>query len=121
VAFLLTRSDEPLPLSRLELRQELLGDYADFLPEMPLHDWRRVRGTQEIIVRHEPEEALASLPALLAEPNARARLVRLLDKLKSDRRVMGRAPTAAQTSMLASIRGLLTDKAPRRRPTLVRA
>jgi len=121
VAFLLTRSDEPLPVSRLELRQELLGDYADFLPEMPLHDWRRVRGTQEIIVRHEPEEALASLPALLAEPNARARLVRLLDKLKSDRRVMGRAPTAAQTSMLASIRGLLTDKAPRRRPTLVRA
>jgi len=121
VAFLLTRSDEPLPLSRLELRQELLGDYADFLPEMPLHDWRRVRGTQEIIVRHEPEAALASLPALLAEPNARARLVRLLDKLKSDRRVMGRAPTAAQTSMLASIRGLLTDKAPRRRPTLVRA
>ena len=121
VAFLLTRSDEPLPLSRLEMRHELLGDYADYLPDMPLHEWRRVRGTQEVIVRHEPDEALASLPTLLAEPNARARLLALLDKLKSDKRVLGRAPTAAQMSMLTRIRSMLREKAPRRGPTLVRA
>jgi len=121
VAFLLTRSDEPLPLSRLEMRHELLADYADFLPDMPLHDWRRVRGTQEIIVRHEPEQAVATLPDLLGEPNARARLLTLLDKLMADKRVIGRAPTAAQTAMVARIRTVLGQKAPRKRPTLVRA
>jgi hypothetical protein len=121
VAFLLTRSDEPLPLSRLELRQELQADYADYLPDLPLHEWRRVRGTQEVIVRHEPEQAVASLPTLLAEPNARARLLGLLDKLMADRRVLGRAPTAAQKAMLARIRSVLKEKLPRRRPTLVRA
>jgi hypothetical protein len=121
VAVLLTRTDEPLPLSRLEMRHELVSDYADYLPEMELHDWRRVRGMQEIIVRHEPEQAVATLPDLLSEPNARVRLLGLLDKLMSDRRVLGRAPTAAQTAMVARIRALLGQKAPRRRPTLVRA
>jgi len=121
VAYLLTRSDQPLPLSKLEMRQELQADYADYLPDLPLHEWRRVRGTQEVIVHHEPEEAVASLPALLAEPNARARLLALLDKLKTDKRVLGRAPTAAQMGMLNRIRSLLREKAPRRQPTLVRA
>ena len=121
VAYLLTRSDEPLPLSRLEMRQELLADYAEYLPDMPLHEWRRVRGTQEVIVRHEPDQALASLPTLLAEPNARARLLGLIDKLMADRRVIGRSPTSAQTTMAAHIRSLFREKAPRRQPTLVRA
>jgi len=120
-AVLLARTGEPLPLSRLEMRHELQADYADYLPEIALHDWRRVRGTQEIIVRHEPEQAVATLPELLGEPNARARLLGLLDKLMSDRRVLGRAPNAAQTAMAARIRALLGGKAPRRRPTLVRA
>ena len=52
---------------------------------MPIHEWRRVRGTQEIIVQPEPDEAVATLPALLGEPNDRARLVALLDKLMADR------------------------------------
>jgi hypothetical protein len=121
VAFLLTRSDEPLPLSRLEMRQELVADYADYLPDMPIHEWRRVRGTQEIIVQHAADEAVATLPALLGEPNARARLLALLDKLMGDRRVLGRSPTAAQLATLARIRTVLGEKVPRRRPTLVRA
>ena len=120
-AVLLTRTDEPLPLSRLEMRQELVSDYADYLPEIALHDWRRIRGTQEIVVHHEPEQALATLPDLLAEPNARARLLGLIDKLMGDRRILGRAPTAAQLAMVARIRSVLGQKAPRKRPTLVRA
>ncbi|HEY2976568.1 MAG TPA: DUF3141 domain-containing protein [Burkholderiaceae bacterium] len=121
VAFLLTRSDEPLPLSRLEMRQELVTDYADYLPDMPMHEWRRVRGTQEIVARHDPEAAVTTLPALLGEPNSRARLLALLDKLLSDRRVLGRTPTAAQLAMVARIRAVLGEKVARRRPTLVRA
>ena len=121
VAVLLTRTDEPLPLSRLEMRQELQSDYADYLPEIALHDWRRVRGTQEVIVHHEPERAVATLPELLGEPNARARLLELIDKLMGDRRILGRAPTAAQQAMVARIRTVLGRKAPRKRPTLVRA
>jgi hypothetical protein len=121
VGFLLSRSDEPLPLSRLEMRQELASAYAEYLPDMPMHEWRRVRGTQEIIARAEPDEAVATLPALLGEPNSRARLLALLDKLMSDRRVLGSAPTTAQQAMLARIRAALGEKTPRRKPTLVRA
>ena len=121
LGFLLSRSDEPLPLSRLEMRHELAAAYAEYLPDMPMHDWRRVRGTQEIIARAEPDEAVATLPALLGEPNDRARILALLDKLMSDRRVLGSAPTAAQQAMLARIRSVLGEKPARRRPTLVRA
>ncbi|MFI4930356.1 MAG: DUF3141 domain-containing protein [Burkholderiales bacterium] len=121
LGFLLSRSDEALPLSRLEMRHELAAAYAEYLPDMPMHDWRRVRGTQEIIARAEPDEAVATLPALLAEPNDRARILALLDKLMSDRRVLGSAPTAAQQAMLARIRSVLGEKPARRRPTLVRA
>jgi pimeloyl-ACP methyl ester carboxylesterase len=115
VAYLLTRKDEPLPLSRLEMRQELATDYADYLPEMPLEEWRRVRGEQEVIARHEPEEAVASLPALLGNGSNRVRLLELLDRLMSDRRVLGSAPTAGQRAMHARIRDVLQTPPPRAR------
>ena len=66
VACLLARKGEPLLLSRLQMRQELRTEYKELLPAMPPDQWRRVRGEQEIIVRYEPEEALATLPELLA-------------------------------------------------------
>ena len=39
-----------------------MADYRELLPAMPPDQWRRVRGEQEIIVRYEPEQALATLP-----------------------------------------------------------
>ena len=35
VAFLLAHKDEPLPLSRLQLAQELIEDYRELLPDYP--------------------------------------------------------------------------------------
>ena len=46
------------------------------LPAMPPDQWRRIRGEQEIIVRYEPEQALATLPKLLADRLARTVTVR---------------------------------------------
>ncbi len=54
VACLLARKGEPLLLSRLSAKQEVLADYKDLLPDMPPDQWRRVRGEQEIIVRYAP-------------------------------------------------------------------
>ncbi len=107
VAFLLQRKGEPLPLSRLELRKDLLPDYEAFLPRMSPHDWRRVRGEQEIIARYEPEDAVQTLPLLLDEPGDRERLATLLDTLLADRRVHAAGATAAQSAMLARIREVL--------------
>src|SRR3954447_20635113 len=80
VAVLLARKGEPLPLSRLSMRQEILEDYAELLPVLPSDQWRRVRGEQEIIVHHEPERAIETLPQLLALQADRERLLTLLKK-----------------------------------------
>jgi hypothetical protein len=51
---------------------------------MPLEAWRRVLGEQQIIATYEPEEAVATLPRLLAQPEDRKRLRTLLDRLAND-------------------------------------
>ncbi|SAK45139.1 PHB de-polymerase domain-containing protein [Caballeronia calidae] len=113
VACLLGRHDEPLPLARMVLRQELAADYAEYLPQMPRDEWRRMRGEQEIIVRYEPEQAFSTLPDLLDDNDDRKKLLTLFDKLHADSRLQGFEPTPAQEDMLARIRAALPLKAAR--------
>lgn len=115
VAVLLMRQGEPLPLARLELRKELVDDYADFLPELDAYEWRTIRGRQEIIVRHAPEQALEALPILLHVPADRRRLLALLDTLATDERMTGSQPSEEQRAMLARIRAVLATKPERPR------
>lgn len=119
LACLLQRKGEPLPLSRLELRKELVTDYAEYLPELAPDAWRRIRGQQEIIVLYAPEQALQTLPALLAERADRERLHALADKLRTDERLLGTKPTAEQAAMLERIQAVLSAKADRPRRTAV--
>jgi pimeloyl-ACP methyl ester carboxylesterase len=114
VAVLLARKGEPLPLTRLIARKEVVADYGGLLPDMPMDQWRRIRGEQEIIVRYEPEKALETLPRLVAEQADRERLLTLLQRLASDERVQQQAPTDAQLAMLARIREGLGGAAPAR-------
>ena len=114
VMTLLARQGE-LPLSLLATRQEVARDYAELLPELSPAQWRRLRGEQEIVVRYEPEQALATLPDLLADPDDRERLLTLLDRLMQDERVQRAEPTAEQRAMLERIRSLLGSRpAPKR-------
>ncbi|HTT38764.1 MAG TPA: DUF3141 domain-containing protein [Burkholderiales bacterium] len=120
VAFLLARKGEPLPLSRLQLKQELASDYQDLLPAISWDQARRIRGEQEIIVRYEPEKAIQTLPALLTERSDRDRLLALLDRLMADHRVQSVEPLPEQLAMLERIRGLVGGAEPakqRRVPT----
>jgi pimeloyl-ACP methyl ester carboxylesterase len=114
VGFLLSRHGEPLPLSRLQLKQELIGEYGELLPAVPPDEARRIRGEQEIIVQYEPEKAVTTLPALLGERSERERLLSLLDRLMADKRVRATEPTQEQTQMLERIRSVLA--APGSRP-----
>jgi len=107
VAVLMAHKDEPLPLSRLQLAHDLLEKYRDFLPDLPRDEARRIGGEQEIIARYEPDKALATLPSLLRDPDDRKRLLDLLDRVLSDKRVQTIQPSSAQKSMLARIRGVL--------------
>jgi pimeloyl-ACP methyl ester carboxylesterase len=109
VAVLLSRKDDSLPLSRVVMRQELATDYADLLPALPLDQWRRIRGEQEIIAQYEPDEAINALPELLADGGDRARLFTLFDRLLADERVQRSNPTADQMAMLARIRAVLNN------------
>jgi pimeloyl-ACP methyl ester carboxylesterase len=107
IGFLLQRQGEPMPLSRLEMREEMVHDYADLLPHEPRDELRRIRGVQEIIVRFEPEKAIATLPKLLADPQDRARMIKLLDAVVSDPRIQKQGITAEQTLALERIRTVL--------------
>lgn len=107
VTVLLMRKGEPLPLSRLAMQGELASTYAEYFPAIPLDQMRRLRGEQEIIVRYEPEQAILTLPALLADRGDRERLLTFLDKLVTDERVQNAQPTAEQLAMVERIRTVL--------------
>jgi poly(3-hydroxyalkanoate) synthetase len=117
VGYLLARKGEPLPLARLQLKQELMKDYSELLPVISPDEARRIRGEQEIVVRYEPEKAVATLPLLLAQRGDRERLVKLVDAVLSDPRTQGGKPTSEQRAMLARIRAVLRpgDRAKARR------
>jgi pimeloyl-ACP methyl ester carboxylesterase len=110
---LLARRGVPVPLSRLELKAELVKEYADLLPDLPLHEWKRIRGEQDAIVRFEPERALETLPRLLGDPSEREKFLQVLERLTSDPRVRADRATPEQSAMVARIRQALGAAAPR--------
>jgi hypothetical protein len=107
VGYLLARKGEPLPLARLELKQELLKKYGKLLPVLPPDEARRIRGEQEIVVRYDLDKAVATLPLLLAKRGDRERLLKLLDDVLADPRLQSGKATAEQRAMLARIRAVL--------------
>jgi hypothetical protein len=114
VAFLMAHQDEPLPLSRLQLAEELIEEYREFLPKIAPDEARRIGGEQEIIARYEPERAVGTLPILVSERKDRERLLTLLERVLADERVQRIQPSAEQKAMLARIRRVL--RAVERRP-----
>jgi len=108
---LLARHGEPLPLETLHTRKEMMEDYRDLLPQLSDDQRRRIRGEQDIIVRYEPERAIATLPELLADRADRDRLFQFLDRLFADERLRQFNPSQAQLAMVDRIREVL-GKAP---------
>jgi hypothetical protein len=109
VAYLMAHNDEPLPLSRLELAHDLIDDYRELLPKIPPDQARRIGGRQAIIARYEPEKAVETLPALLAERKDRARLLTLLERVFTDKRVRRIPASPEQKAMLSRIRSVLNS------------
>jgi hypothetical protein len=106
VGFLVTRRGD-VPLSRLETGQQMVKDYKEFLPAVPLEQMRRVAGEQEIIATYETDKAIATLPALLPERKDRERLLTLLERLENDPRVRHDGLTPEQQTMLQRVRKVL--------------
>jgi pimeloyl-ACP methyl ester carboxylesterase len=121
IGALLAERGSPIPLERVALKQELMQEYAEYLPDLPRDEARRLRGEQEIIVRYEPEKALATLPKLLRDPADRARLVEFLQKLFADPRMQPVKPSPSQLEILATLRDQLAAPARPRLATASRA
>jgi hypothetical protein len=106
VGFLVTRRGD-VPLSRLEAGQQMVKDYKEFLPGVPLEQMRRIAGEQEVIATYETDKAIATLPALLPERKDRERLLTLLERLENDPRVRRDGLTPQQQTMLQRVRQVL--------------
>ena len=114
VAAFIAGHGEPLPLQRLQTAKELLDDYRELLPELSFEQRRLIHGEQDIIVRYEPERALATLPQLLSEPGDRQRMLTLLDTVLADERLIRSfKPSDKQLAIVQRIRGVLTSGLPR--------
>ena len=118
VGFLVARRGD-VPLSRLESGQQMVKDYKEFLPAVPLDEMRRVAGEQEIIATYETDKAIATLPALLPERKDRERLLTLLDRLERDPRVRHDGLTPEQQTMLKRVREALRAPARAKEPAPV--
>jgi pimeloyl-ACP methyl ester carboxylesterase len=101
---LLERQGEPLRLTRLELKQDLLSEYKQFLPDLPAEIARRIQGEQDVIVSFEREAAIESMPQLLGNPQDRQRLLTLLERLAADARVQAEGISPEQLDTLNRIR-----------------
>jgi len=102
-ASLLARKGEPLLLAWLQKKRAMTADYADLVPAMPMDEWRRVRGEQDIIVRYEPEKALATLPDLLRDRKDREKLAELFRRLLADERFRSVKPTSDELAIVDRI------------------
>ncbi len=119
-AALVAHNNVPFPLERIALKEELFADYKGMLPDLPRDEWRHIRGEQDIIVRYAPEQALATLPGLVADRADRERLLAFFEKLFTDERLLTMRPTAEQRAMLRRI-GDLLGIAPARRRRIAQA
>jgi hypothetical protein len=114
---LLARRGQPIPLSLMALKEEMIGEYRDLLPDMPRDQMRRLRGEQEIIIRYEREKAIETLPQLLHDPEDRKRLLTLVDHLLTDKRIQAEGVTPEQRTMLKRI-GVVLSVTPGEMPLL---
>jgi hypothetical protein len=114
-ASLFVRNRAVFPLERIALKKQLVDDYRDLLPDLSPDQWHRIRGKQDIIVRYAPEQALATLPRLLADPADRERLLTLIERMFNDRRLASEQPSSEQRSLLARLADVLEVPVVRRR------
>lgn len=112
---LLAADDQYVPLATLELKRDLMAEYAALLPDLPQDTRRRVRGEQDIIVRYAREQAIATLPKLLADPADRQRFLMLASKLRADPRLLGHAVSDYDVAVIAAVKEVL-GVPPVRRP-----
>ena len=86
-----------------QVDRKLIHEDRDLLPDLDPHEWRRVRGEQDLIVRYEPERAMATLPILLRDPADREKLITLARRLLADERLQRAKPSSEQMAMLTNI------------------
>lgn len=102
-AALLARDGVPIDLQQIKLKRAMIDEYRELLPQMSFDEARRMRGEQDLVVRYAPDQAVQTLPKLLARPADRARFARLFETVLGDPRVPREDFTAAQIAMFKRI------------------
>jgi hypothetical protein len=95
------------------MKEELIADYADYLPDIARDAMRRIRGEQELVVEFARDEAIETLPVLVSDPADRERLTEFFERVFADRRMQSFAPTPEQRATSARIKAAF-EKVPGR-------
>lgn len=100
-------------LSGLKRIRELVGAEVGLL-DMPVEAARELIRVQSLIVDHDPEEALRTLPQLLRTDEERRHIIELLDRLARNLSL-----TPEQQAFVPKLTGLLMGAMPPANPTVV--
>ncbi len=100
-------------LSGLKRIRELVGAEVGLL-DMPVDEARELIRLQSLIVDHDPEEALRTLPQLLRTDEERRHIIELLDRLARNLSL-----TPEQQAFVPKLTGLLLRDMPPVKPTVV--
>ncbi len=112
-ALLAARITKQRKLSGLKRIRELVGSEIGLL-DMPVDDARELIRVQSLIVEHDPDEALRTLPALLHTDAERRHIVELLDRLAHHLHL-----TPEQQAFIPKLTGMLLRTLPGKTPHAV--
>jgi pimeloyl-ACP methyl ester carboxylesterase len=120
LAALMATRGAPLPLAGVAARHGFAVDNRDLLPDIDLADLRRIEGQQALIVQHALDRSLELLPALVAEPADRVRLLQLIERAAVHRGEHALWLNDEQHALLERIRLTLQQPQARQRARVVR-
>ncbi|MEM9101691.1 MAG: DUF3141 domain-containing protein [Pseudomonadota bacterium] len=82
IALLLYRADMPVLGDGLKIKKSFMNAYTHLIPALSMEERNKIRGLQNIIIKHDKEKAIQTLPNLLKNIEDRDKLMSFINLLQ---------------------------------------